>query len=52
LLASTNLAIELGIIVAVFLGCQFVVGEYVGGILLIGFLLADLPARSAKGYDS
>ena len=35
LLASTNLVIELGIIIAVFLGWQFVVGEYVGGFLLI-----------------
>ena len=35
LLASTNLVIELGIVIAVFLGWQFVVGEYVGGILLI-----------------
>ncbi|MFP4089651.1 MAG: permease [Cyclobacteriaceae bacterium] len=35
LLASTNLVIELGIIIAVFLGWQFVVGEYVGGIMLI-----------------
>lgn len=35
LLASTNLVIELGIIIAVFLGWQFVVGEYAGGILLI-----------------
>jgi len=36
LLASTNLVIELGIIISVFLGWQFVVGEYAGGILLIG----------------
>lgn len=35
LLASTNLVIELGIIIAIFLGWQFVVGEYFGGILLI-----------------
>ncbi len=35
LLASTNLVIELGIIMAVFLSWQFVVGEYVGGLLLI-----------------
>ncbi|PKD18995.1 permease [Salegentibacter salinarum] len=35
LLASTNLVIELGILIAIFLGWQFVVGEYVGGILLI-----------------
>ncbi len=37
LLASTNLVIELGIIISIFLGWQFIVGEYVGGILLIGF---------------
>ncbi len=38
LLASTNLVIELGFIIAIFLGWQFVVGEYVGGILLILFM--------------
>ncbi len=35
LLASTNLVIELGIVISIFLGWQFVVGEYMGGILLI-----------------
>ncbi|KUJ83567.1 permease [Microbulbifer flavimaris] len=35
LLASTNLVIELGIVIAVFLSWQFVVGEYLGGVLLI-----------------
>ena len=35
MLASTNLVVELGIIISIFLGWQFVVGEYVGGILLI-----------------
>jgi len=35
LLASTNLVVELGIIIAVFLSWQFVVGEYLGGFLLI-----------------
>ena len=35
LLASTNLVIELGIIISIFLGWQFVVGECVGGLLLI-----------------
>lgn len=35
LLASTNLVIELGFVIAIFLGWQFVVAEYVGGILLI-----------------
>jgi len=43
LLASTNLVIELGIIIALFLGWQFVVGEYVGGALLI--LLTWLAVR-------
>jgi len=35
LLASTNLVIELGILIYIFLGWEFVVGEYVGGIILI-----------------
>lgn len=35
LLASTNLVVELGIVIGLFLGWQFVVGEYVGGVLLI-----------------
>jgi hypothetical protein len=35
LLASTNLVVELGILIAVFLSWQFVVGEYLGGLLLI-----------------
>lgn len=38
LLASTNLVVELGIVIAIFLGWQFVVGEYVGGVLLILFM--------------
>lgn len=38
LLASTNLVIELGIIISIFLGWQFVVGEYVGGLLLIAIV--------------
>lgn len=35
LLASTNLVIELGFVIAIFLGWQFVVAEYIGGVLLI-----------------
>lgn len=35
MLASTNLVIELGIVISVFLTWQFVVAEYVGGVLLI-----------------
>lgn len=47
LLASTNLVIELGIIIGIFLGWQFVVGEYVGGVLLILFtwLIVRITAR-------
>lgn len=47
LLASTNLVIELGIIIGIFLGWQFVVGEYVGGVLLILFtwLIVRVTAR-------
>src|SRR5438128_1816069 len=36
--ASTNLVIELGIIMLVLLGWQFVLGEFVGGPLMIVFL--------------
>lgn len=52
LLASTNLVIELGIIISIFLGWQFVVGEYLGGIILILFswLLIRLikPSKTIK----
>lgn len=46
LLASTNLVIELGIVIAVFLGWQFVVGEYLGGFILI--LLMWLLVRMTR----
>lgn len=46
LLASTNLVIELGIVISLFLGWQFVVGEYVGGLLLI--LFSSLLIRWVK----
>jgi len=46
LLASTNLVVELGIVIAVFLSWQFVVGEYVGGVLLI--LLMWLVVRLTR----
>ena len=51
MLASTNLVIELGIVIAMFLSWQFVVGEYVGGILLIllmwPLVKLTLPAKWA-----
>jgi len=37
-IASTNLVIELGIIMAVLLGWEFVAGEFVGGPLMIVFV--------------
>jgi len=38
LLASTNLVVELGIIIFIFLSWHFVLGEYVGGLLLIAVM--------------
>ncbi|MDC8829878.1 permease [Alteromonas gilva] len=48
LLASTNLVIELGMVIAVFLGWQFVSGEYVGGVLLILFSWALIRITRPK----
>lgn len=52
LLASTNLVIELGFVIALFLGWQFVVGEYIGGIILILlswlFIMLTNPAKLIK----
>ncbi|MFP1630177.1 permease [Zhengella sp. ZM62] len=49
LLASTNLVIELGIVIMAFLSWHFVVGEYAGGLLLIlvVWLLVRLTRPSA-----
>jgi uncharacterized membrane protein YraQ (UPF0718 family) len=49
LLASTNLVIELGIVIAIFLSWQFVVGEYVGGVLLILFAWLFVRATRPTG---
>ncbi len=38
--ASTNLVIELGIVLVVLIGWQFVVAEFVGGVIMIGLLVA------------
>jgi hypothetical protein len=46
--ASTNLVIELGIVLIVLLGWQFAVSEFVGGIIMI-FLLATLGALWLRG---
>jgi uncharacterized membrane protein YraQ (UPF0718 family)/YHS domain-containing protein len=46
--ASTNLVIELGIVLIVLLGWQFAVSEFVGGIIMIA-LLASLGALWLRG---
>lgn len=52
LLASTNIVIELGILIFIFLSWQFVVGEYIGGLVLIGVMWLvvklTLPKRLAE----
>ena len=37
--ASTNLVVELGIVIAVLIGWQFVVAEFVGGVIMIVLLV-------------
>jgi Predicted permeases len=51
MLASTNLVVELGIIIGLFLSWQFVVGEYLGGILLILFMWAVVRSTLPKGME-
>ncbi|HEX4434945.1 MAG TPA: permease [Acidimicrobiales bacterium] len=46
--ASTNLVIELGIVLIVLMGWQFAVSEFVGGIIMIA-LLATLGALWLRG---
>ena len=49
LLASTNLVIELGLVIAVFLSWQFVLGEYLGGLIMIGLVWALVRLTRPKG---
>ncbi len=46
--ASTNLVIELGIVLVVLMGWQFAVSEFVGGVIMI-LLLATLGALWLRG---
>jgi uncharacterized membrane protein YraQ (UPF0718 family) len=48
LLASTNLVIELGIVISVFLSWHFVVAEYLGGLFLIAAVWAMLALWRPK----
>jgi uncharacterized protein len=54
--ASTNLVVELGIVLIVLIGWQFALGEFVGGIIMIGLLAligtALFTARSVAGARS
>ncbi|MCA8969229.1 MAG: permease [Planctomycetes bacterium] len=50
LLASTNFVIELGIVIAVFLSWQFVVGEYAGGVLLIAVMWLVVRWTASKRF--
>jgi hypothetical protein len=43
MVASTNLVIELGLIMWLLLGWQFAAAEFVGGAIMIGILAATLP---------
>ena len=50
--ASTNLVIELGIVLVVLMGWQFAVSEFVGGIIMIVLLTMlgrALVARPPRG---
>lgn len=51
MLASTNLVVELGILIGLFLSWQFVVGEYVGGVLLILFMWGVVRLTVPRGLE-
>ena len=42
--ASTNLVIELGIVIWVLMGWQFALGEFVGGVIMIVLFVLARPA--------
>jgi uncharacterized membrane protein YraQ (UPF0718 family) len=48
MIASTNLVVELGVVLVVLMGWQFAVGEYVGGVIMIG-LLAGVGGLALRG---
>ncbi|MAY73411.1 MAG: permease [Phycisphaerae bacterium] len=50
LLASTNLVIELGILIFIFLSWHFVVGEYLGGVMLITAMWLIVRMTLPKGH--
>ena len=50
--ASTNLVIELGIILALLMGWQFTLAEFVGGPIMIVLLARPVPASRCKPGSS
>jgi uncharacterized membrane protein YraQ (UPF0718 family) len=48
MIASTNLVVELGVVLIVLMGWQFALGEYVGGVIMIG-LLAGVGGLALRG---
>src|SRR6202011_3545589 len=57
MLASTNLVIELGLVLWILVGWQFALSEYVGGIIMIGllavlarFFFRPIAVRQARAY--
>src|ERR1700737_432427 len=57
MLASTNLVIELGLVLWILIGWQFALSEYVGGIVMIGllallarFVFRPIAVRQARAY--
>lgn len=51
LLASTNLVVELGIVIGLFLSWQFVAAEYVGGVMLIGLTWLLVRLTLPDGWE-
>jgi uncharacterized membrane protein YraQ (UPF0718 family) len=49
--ASTNLVWELGLVLWVLLGWQFTLGEYLGGIVMIGLMWALLRLFVSRGLE-
>ncbi len=55
-IASTNLVVELGVILALLIGWQFTLAEFVGGPIMIVFVavlsVVLTPASSSRGRKS
>jgi hypothetical protein len=51
MVASTNLVLELGLVMWLLLGWQFAVAEFVGGTIMIAVITAMLPSAANKLAD-